>query len=334
MKPRIAVAAASPNIALIKYWGNRDDALRLPANGSISMTLGRLETTTEVVFDASLPNDILTLNGRPAPPEALRRIAEHLGRVRALAGLRSPARVRSRSNFPAGAGIASSASAFAALTVAAASAAGLDLDGASLSRLARRGSGSACRSIFGGFVEWRAGDRDEASYAEPLAPGDHWPLIDLVAIVSRKPKQIGSTDGHALAATSPIQAARVHDAPQRLAGCRRALLERDFPRLAAVVEHDSHLMHAVMMTSRPSLLYWLPETLALMTAIRAWRNAGLEVCFTIDAGPNVHCLCTPQAARGASRRLRALPGVIEVIPCPPGEPPRMLPGWPGRPKPR
>jgi diphosphomevalonate decarboxylase len=229
-------------------------------------------------------------------------------------------------------GIASSASAFAALTVAAAAAAGLDLDVASLSRLARRGSGSACRSIFGGFVEWAPGEGDEDSLAAPLAPGTHWPLVDLIAIVSRRRKAVGSTEGHALAATSAAQAARVADAPRRLGECRQALLERDFARLAAIVEHDSNWMHAVMMTSRPALLYWMPETVRLMSAIVAWRGAGLEICYTIDAGPNVHCLCAPQASRLAARRLRRVPGVLEVIACPPGDGARLLPSWPGRAK--
>jgi diphosphomevalonate decarboxylase len=332
IRPRSATAAASPNIALIKYWGNRDEALRLPSNGSISMTLGGLETVTEVTFDPNLRSDRAILNARPAAAEALRRISEHLARIRALAGLEAAARVRSRSNFPTGVGIASSASAFAALTVATAAAAGLHLDSTSLSRLARRGSGSACRSIFGGFVEWRAGEADDDSLAAPLAPGSHWPLVDLIAIVSLRQKAVGSTEGHALAATSAAQAARVADAPRRLGECRQALLKRDFARLAAIVEHDSNWMHAVMLTSRPTLLYWMPETLRLMTAIVAWRGAGLEICYTIDAGPNVHCLCAPQASRLAARRLRRVPGVLEVIACPPGDGARLLPSWPGRAK--
>jgi diphosphomevalonate decarboxylase len=329
MNPRTAVAVASPNIALIKYWGNRDEALRLPANGSISMTLGGLETVTEVAFDTARASDSLSLNGRPASPDDLARVSEHLNLIREMAGLRAGARTRSRNNFPSGSGIASSASAFAALTLAGAQAAGLSLDARSLSRLARRGSGSACRSIFGGFVEWRAGSGDEDSFAEPLAPAGHWPLVDLVVIVSRRRKPTGSTEGHALAATSPLQAARVVDASRRLAECREAFRARDFSRLAAVIEHDSNLMHAVMITSRPALLYWSPETVRLMGTIVAWRSAGLEICYTIDAGPNVHCLCTAQAAGRAARRLSRLPGVLQVLRCPPGNGATLLPAWPG-----
>jgi len=328
MASQTAVAAASPNIALIKYWGNRDDALRLPANGSISMTLAGLETVIEVTFEEGRAGDSLTLNGRAAPEEVLSRVSQHLARVRELAGLRAGARIRSRSNFPSGTGLASSAAAFAALTLAAVQASGLRLEARFLSRLARRGSGSASRSIFGGFVEWHAGKSDKDSFAEPLAPGEHWGLVDLVVILSRRRKPTGSTEGHALAATSPLQAARVADAPRRLAECREALRARDFARLAAVVEHDSNLMHAVMLTSRPTLLYWSPETVRLMGAIAAWREAGMEACYTIDAGPNVHCLCAPQSAQRAARRLQSLPGVLQVLRCPAGEGARLLAAWP------
>lgn len=334
MRENTAVAVASPNIALIKYWGNRDDALRLPANGSISMTLGGLETITEVAFTEGRRGDALTINGRPASPDSLRRVSQHLDAIREIAGIGAGAQVRSRSNFPAGSGIASSAAAFAALTLAAAHAAGLRLDARALSRIARRGSGSASRSIFGGFVEWQAGASDEESFAALLMPGGDWPLVDLVAVVSRKRKAAGSTEGHALAATSPIQAARVADAPRRLAECRAALRARDFARLAAVVEHDSYLMHAVMMTSRPSLLYWIPDTVRVIQAVAAWRAAGLEVCATVDAGPNVHCLCAPAAAAGIGRRLRRLPGIVEVLRCPPGSEARLLPRFPSSAKPR
>jgi diphosphomevalonate decarboxylase len=328
MTPRSAVAVASPNIALIKYWGNRDEELRLPANGSISMTLATLRTVTEVAFEETRAADRLTINGRPSPGDDLRRVSAHLDRIRTLSRLDAGAHVRTSSNFPAGIGIASSASAFAALTLAAAQAAGLDLDPRSLSRLARRGSGSASRSVFGGFVEWYAGTGDEDSFAEPLAAPDHWELVDLIAIVSRRRKSVGSTKGHALAATSPLQAGRVADAPRRLAECREALRTRDFARLAEVVEHDSNLMHAVMITSRPALLYWSPETLRLMAAISAWRAGGLGVCYTIDAGPNVHSLCSPGEAERVVRRLRRLPGVLQVLRCPPGAGARLMPAWP------
>ena len=176
-----ASAVASPNIALIKYWGNRDHELRLPSNGSISLTLSGLETRTTVSFDEALPSDRLTVDGSPPANSTLVRVSEHLDRIRHLAGIHTPARVESRNNFPAGVGVASSASAFAALTLAGTAAADLSLTPKELSRLARLGSGSACRSNFGGYVEWYAGETAADSHAEPLAPPEHWDLIDLIA---------------------------------------------------------------------------------------------------------------------------------------------------------
>ncbi len=319
-----ATAIASPNIALIKYWGNRDTHLRLPANGSISMTLGGLETRTRVTFDPSRSSDLILLNGLPAGEAAAARISQHLDRIRDLARLSAHAEVSSQSNFPGSAGIAASAAGFAALTAAGCAAAGLDLSAPQLSRLARLGSGSACRSVYGGFVEWLRGESDADSYAVPLAPADHWDLVDLVAVVSREPKSVASSEGHALAATSPLQPARVADTPRRLLACRQAIVERDFDRLAEVVEHDSLLMHAVMFTSRPALVYWTPATLELLLAIAAWRQQGLPVCATVDAGPNVHCLCPAEAAGDADQRLRLHTSVLEVLPAHPGPAVRLV----------
>jgi len=322
---RTANALAHPNIALIKYWGNRDDDLRLPANGSISMTLDALETRTSVSYDPALKGDELLLNGQTAPMGVQRRVQEHLDRIRARAGLTAPARVDSRSNFPSGAGIASSASAFAALTIAACAAAGLDLTPEELSRLARRGSGSACRSIHGGFVEWHAGEDDATSFAEPLAPSDHWELCDVIALVSHRPKLVGSTEGHLRAASSPLQAGRLADAPRRLRLCREAVLARDFGGLADVAELDSNMMHSVMITSAPPLLYWSPETIRLMHAVVDWRSEGLQVFYTIDAGPNVHCLCLADIQAEVSARLMDLPGVQQVLTAPVGGAAHLVP---------
>lgn len=310
---KTANATSCPNIAFIKYWGNRDHDLRIPANGSISMNLAGLETRTTVRFEPGLLADTLTLNGAPAAPDARVRVSAMLDRVREMAGISHRAGVESSNNFPMGAGIASSASAFAALALAASSAAGLDLDEPSLSRLARTGSGSACRSIPGGFVEWRTGSTHADSYAFSIAPADHWDLVDCVAVVSRGHKATGSTEGHAVADTSPLQPARIADAPRRLDICRRAVLDRDFPVFAEIVEQDSHLMHAVMMTGSPSLIYWQPATLAVLQAVRGWRAEGLSACCTIDAGPNVHVICEGRDAEVVTRRLRAIEGVEDVL---------------------
>ncbi len=308
-----ATAQAHPNVALIKYWGNRDDALRLPANGSVSMNLDGLTTRTTVSFQSSLPFDELIINGREVTGPASERVTSVLNLVRELAGMRRQAEVVSESNFPAGAGIASSASAFAALALAASTAAGLHLTEPELSRLARRGSGSACRSIPGGFVEWSMGTGDADSYAASLAGPDHWFLTDCIALISEAHKPIGSTQGHALAATSPLQAARLADAPRRLEICRRALLGCDFDSLASIVELDSDMMHAVMMTSHPGLYYWMPATLAVMSLVRELRRNGLPACYTVDAGANVHVLCPSGRAGEIEPELRRVAGVKDVL---------------------
>src|SRR5512137_1601706 len=242
-------AQSHPNIAFIKYWGNRDDGLRLPANGSISMNLDGLFTRTTVSFQPSLPFDELIINDHEVTGPAAERVTSVLNLVRDLAGMRVQAEVVSENNFPSGAGIASSASAFAALSLAASAAAGLNLSEPELSRLARRGSGSACRSIPGGYVEWAMGTCEADSYAVSIADPEHWPLKDCIAVLSEAHKPTSSTQGHAMASSSPLQAARVADAPRRLEICRRALLECDFEALASIIELDSDLMHAVMMTS-------------------------------------------------------------------------------------
>jgi diphosphomevalonate decarboxylase len=313
-----ATALAHPNIAFIKYWGNRNDQLRLPLTGSLSMELDGLDTVTRVSFDPDLTADRFILNGTEQSGAALDRVASFLDHVRQLAGLNRFAQVESTSNYPSGAGIASSAAAFAALALAASRAAGLELSEVELSRLARLGSGSACRSVPGGFAEWLPGNGDADSYAVQIAPPEHWDLVDLIVVVDRSEKAVGSSAGHKLAATSPLQALRIAGVPERLEQCRTAILKRDFERLAQVVELDSEWMHAVMRTSTPPLYYWTPATEVVLWNVRAWRVQGHAVCATVDAGPNVHVIALAQEAAWAEAQLRALPGVLEVLTAKPG----------------
>lgn len=321
---RSATAIAHPNIAFIKYWGNCEADTRIPANGSISMNLGGLETRTTVTFDPSLPSDQLALDGQPVGGTALGRVGAFLDIVRRMSGVNDYAAVDSQNNFPMGAGIASSASAFAALALAASRAAGLELDELALSQLARRGSGSACRSVPGGFVEWLVSGCEEGSYAIPIARPEHWDLADCIAVVSQVHKPVGSTEGHALAHTSPLQFARVAGAPQRLDICRQAILGRDFEALAEVIELDSNLMHAVMMSSTPRLLYWEPATLAIMQAVTEWRKSGTACAYTIDAGPNVHVISPKEQVSQVRALLEQVPGVQGVRVAFPGGPARLV----------
>lgn len=277
------------------------------------MNLDGLFSCVQVDFDTDLTQDELILNGEATTGPPLLRVSQHLDRIRLMAGIETFAHVVGRNNFPMGAGIASSASAFAALSLAGSQAAGLSLSERELSRLARQGSGSACRSIPGGFVEWKVTGCEDDSYAYSIAPPEHWDLVDCIAIISRKHKETGSTEGHNLAYTSPLQIARVKDAPRRLDICRRAILERDFETLAEIVESDSNQMHAVMMTSDPPLFYWLPATIAVIKAVRNWREDGFPAFYTIDAGPNVHVICPRSHQEEINGKLSEVYGVQEVI---------------------
>jgi diphosphomevalonate decarboxylase len=317
-RERSATAVAGPSIALTKYWGNADDELRIPVNDSIALTLDRACTVTTVSFQPDLDQDQVEVDGQLLYGSSLERLVCHLDLFRDLAGISWRGRVVSQNNFPAGAGIASSSSGFAALTLACVAALGLDLTRRDLSRLARRGSASAARSIFGGFVLLRAGATDEETFAEPLYDPDWWEVCDLVVILSRDVKRISSSAGHRLAETSPFHAARVARVAALDERLRRALAERDFAALGEVVEQDALMMHAVMMTSQPTLLYWLPETVAMMHRVYRWREEGLPVYFTIDAGPNVHVLTLPEHVASLLAALRADATVQEVLVCRPG----------------
>lgn len=314
-----AIARANPNIAFIKYWGNRNDQLRLPVNSSLSMNLSGLFTETKVSWGEYAKSDTLILNGQEATFDASKRVQDHLSAIRAYFKFDAFAQVESYNNFPTGAGIASSASAFAALTVAAVEAAGFEADERTLSILARLGSGSASRSIPSGFVEWHMGETHETSYAESFAEIGYWDLVDVIAVVSDNHKAVSSKAGHTSATTSDLQHARVVGAQQRFKISKQAILSRDFSTFAKVTELDSNLMHAVMMTSDPPLFYWLPESLLIMQRVREWRRDGLDVCYTLDAGPNVHCICTSACVNDVKQLLTSLSGVKQVLTAFPGQ---------------
>ncbi|MBL8090334.1 MAG: diphosphomevalonate decarboxylase [Anaerolineales bacterium] len=307
-----STALAHPNIAFIKYWGNRDNELRLPVNGSISMNLDGLFTKTTVTFNSS-KQDSLSINNSEVKGKGLERVSYILDIVRKMANINEKAEVTSENNFPAGAGIASSAAAFAALALSASKAAGLNLSESELSKLARRGSGSASRSIPSGFVEWQMGKSEEDSFAFSIADVKHWNLVDCIAVVSSAHKKTGSTEGHAIAGTSPLQSARVADTTRRLDICRNAILKKDFETFANIIEHDSDMMHAVMMTSNPPLMYWQSATVEIFHQVREWRKNGLPVGYTVDAGANVHVLCLGEYAKEVEKRLRELNGVKDVL---------------------
>lgn len=310
-----AVSQAQPNIALIKYWGKRDVALNLPVVGSISITLESLWTRTDVRFVPGQKGDRVSLNGRSDEAET-KRISKCLDLLRARAGVDYGADVASRNNFPTAAGLASSASGFAALVHAGARALNLDLNLQEQSVLARRCSGSAARSIFGGYVEWAHGQLADGtdSVARPLLNADAWPLRVAVAITSTAAKQVGSTEGmRRTADTSPYQSAWIDTQEADLSVARDAIRARDFDALARISEYSCLKMHALALAAQPGLLYWNGATVECMHRVRVLRQQGVPVFFTVDAGPQLKAVCVPSAIEQVKAALRDVPGVLEVL---------------------
>ncbi len=318
-----ATAIAPSNIAFTKYWGKKDEELRLPENGSISMTLSDLLTTTTVEFSDKYHKDQIIINGGGIEEGEAERIIKHLDRVRKLASHigsgNVKAKVVSKNNFPAGTGLASSASGFAALSLAATSAAGLDLSEKELSILARQGSGSACRSIPGGFVEWLNGDTSETSYARQIFPPDCWNIADVVAIFSEKKKDVSSSDGQKMARSSPFMEVRLSKMKQKNNSLKKIIAQKDFQKLGELLESEALEFHAITLTQTPALIYWTPGTLTTMKLTRVWRNQGLSVYFTVDTGQNIHLFVEGKNIKKLVSELKKLEGIKNIIINKPGE---------------
>jgi diphosphomevalonate decarboxylase len=321
---------APPNIALVKYWGVRDPERALPYNSSFSVTLADMRSRTTVRFDETLGADSVILNGKVATGGPRDAVVRFLDRVRARAELDARADVRSENNFPTATGLASSASGFAALAGAASRAAGLDLSERELSQLARYGSGSACRSVFGGFVEWKAGRRadGEDCYAEAVFGPDHWPeLVDLVLMVRDAPvKEVRSADAmQSSVRTSPFYAQRQKEIPGRLRRIRAAIGARKADALFPLIMEECDSFRHVCETSVPSLDYLTPASRAILDGVRdANRAAGAPVAgYTHDAGAHVHVFALKRQLPTLRRALESIDGVersLLVRPGPGGHP--------------
>ena len=320
-------ARACANIALVKYWGKRDSALNLPATGSLSLTLAALATQTTVTFDGALANDELELDGFAARLADTSRASKFLDLVRGAANITTRARVTSRNEFPTASGLASSASGYAALALAATKAAGLALSERELSILARRGSGSAARSIYGGFVRMNASDSSDAAFAEPVTS----PLLDrirmVIAIVGGgAPKSHGSRDAmEHTAATSPYYAPWLELARNDLESALAALATGDLEALGAITEANALAMHGSAMAARPAIMYWQPATLALHNEVRGLRACGVAAWATMDAGPHVKILTTDEDAPTIAMRVKDIDGVTAVTISASGPPAALVP---------
>jgi diphosphomevalonate decarboxylase len=308
-----ATAIAHPNIALVKYWGKADVGENLPAVGSLSITLDGLTTRTRVRFDEALNEDLFLFAGREEPAMAA-RVSACLDDLRERVGAKVFATVESDNDFPTAAGLASSASGFAALVVAADAALGAGLPRAELAEVARRASGSAARSIFGGFVELGLVDNGRRTETRQILGPEAWPLRVVVAVTEIGPKTVGSTAGMVRTGrTSPYYQAWVASSPADLAAAQSAVEQRDFEALAGVSESSCLKMHGLMLSARPGLVYWNGTTVECIGAVRRLQADGVPVFFTIDAGPQVKAVCLPDAHETVRDELAAVAGVERVL---------------------
>lgn len=298
------IAKVPSNIALIKYWGKREK--QWPANDSLSMTLTSSQTVTIASRLKSSSFEVFVGKHQLFPTDPFaKKIFSHLKFLATNLDFADGLRIETSNTFPASCGIASSASGMGALTLAAIAAwedqceSPLSLQ--KLAHLARMGSGSACRSLLGGFVAWNAGDHPSLQSIEQVAKAEHWPLADLIVVTSAKAKSTSSSAGHETANTSPLFAIRTAGIHERMRIAREAIAARDLSTLGPLMETDALDMHAVMMTSKPALNYFTEATVAVLQWIRDQRKAGtLEAYFTVDAGPNPHILCRLEDAQKIS----------------------------------
>lgn len=286
-------ARAHTNIALIKYWGKENETIILPKNNSLSLTLDAFYTETSVCFDETLTSDYFTLDDVLQDEKATQKVSKFLDLFRQKANCTYFAKVESINHVPTAAGLASSASGLCALAGACNQALGLDLSQKDLSKMARKGSGSACRSIYGGFVEWEKGYDDDSSYAQPVdSAGFEDKLAMIFIVVNQKQKKVSSRDGmKSTVETSSFYPIWLQEAPKDLQAIKQAIYAEDFTKLGQITEANSLKMHACTLAAIPPFTYWNAESMLAMEAVRDLREAGLECYFTMDAGPNVKVLC-------------------------------------------
>lgn len=314
-----ATARAHTNIALVKYWGKKDTQLMLPQTDSLSLTLDRFYTETSVEFQPRLKRDYLTVDGQEVPAEHTSKVTRVLNLVRQLSGQSSFAMVKSHNHVPTSAGLASSASAFAALATAASAAAGLNLSKRELSRLARHGSGSATRSIFGGLVEWYAGHDDASSYAEPVLEHVDFGIEMLAILVNTHQKKISSSQGMQLSVeTSPFYPAWRQVVAQDMQDMKQAITDHDVNAIGHLAEENALRMHALTMSADPGFTYFDGGTIKAIRAIKNLRERGINCYYTMDAGPNVKVIYDSQDRSQIINQLAPLFGMEHLVVAKPG----------------
>ncbi|MEB7422223.1 diphosphomevalonate decarboxylase [Staphylococcus arlettae] len=285
-------ARAHTNIALIKYWGKADEDLILPMNNSLSVSLERFYTETKVTFSESYTEDTLVLNGETVNAAESKKITRFMDMLRAKTNTTLYSYIESENFVPTAAGLASSASAYAALASACNEALQLGWSDKELSRLARRGSGSASRSIFGGFVEWEKGYDDTTSYSFPI-DADRWEddLAMIFVVINNKSKKVSSRAGMSLTRdTSRFYQYWLDHVDEDIAAVKETISRKDFKGLGEVIEANGLRMHATNLGAQPPFTYLVPESYQAMEVVHQCRELGYPCYFTMDAGPNVKIL--------------------------------------------
>lgn len=282
-------ARAHTNIALVKYWGKENEELIIPANSSLSLTLDEFYTDTSVKFDESLNSDAVILNGKVINDA---KITKFMDIIRQKTNINTFAHIESTNHVPTSAGLASSASAYAALAAAGSKAAGLNLNEKDLSRLARRGSGSATRSIFGGFSAWNKGNDDESSYGYSIEDPVRMDVNMIAIILDNQPKKISSRKGMKLSIeTSPYYQSWIQQTTTDFQTIKNAISDNDFTTLGKTAELNAMRMHSLTLSSDPSYLYINADSLEVINMVKELRESGIECYYTMDAGPNVKIIC-------------------------------------------
>lgn len=309
---------AHTNIALIKYWGKENEEWIIPKNNSLSLTLDAFYTDTQVIFDKTLKEDELILDDIRQNASALKKVQRVLDEVRSQAGIQLKARVESKNHVPTAAGLASSASGLAALAGAASQAAGLSLSDTELSKLARIGSGSASRSIYGGFAEWVKGHDHDSSFAVPVDDAD-WDIGMLFVIVNDAVKEVSSRDGmRRTVETSAFYQGWLDSLDKDLRDMKAAISERDIEKVGSIAERNALKMHATTLGANPPFTYWTAESMTAMTAVRDLRKQEYTAYFTMDAGPNVKIICRQSQLTEIKDKLRPLFTDDQLIEARPG----------------
>lgn len=311
------VAKVPSNIAFIKYWGKKDSQQQLPANDSLSMTLSTATTTTTACPINGGTHEVYFRGQRLFESDAFaKKIYSHLKTLASELSVKQALRIETQNSYPDSCGIASSASGFGALTLAATAAwtNSADLNEleskgfylSKLARLARLGSGSACRSLFGGFVHWQTSDSADFQKVEQCWPDSHWDLADIVVLVNTQKKAISSSQGHQSAWSSPLFRQRLAVIPERVRDIKKAIASRDLDSLGRIIETEATEMHAIMLSSRPASKYYGEATSQFLAWVRAQRYEGfLPAYFTIDAGPNVHLICEQERVEAVATKIAA-----------------------------